>query len=86
MKVSSVKVLDGFRLSLLFENGEEGTVDLSDIAGRGVTKAWLQRQVFESVSVTQAGALEWPGNVDIDGDTLYLRATGKSPSDLYPAI
>jgi len=86
MKVTAAKALDGFKLQLSFENGEQGVVDLAHLAGRGVTLSWNDRSVFESVRVTNAGAVEWPGDVDICGDSLYLRATGKQPEQLFPRL
>lgn len=86
MKVVRVKPLDGFRLSLTFENGESGLADLSDLAGRGVMSVWDDRSVFEQASVTEAGAVEWPGGIDICGDSLYLRVTNKEPEQLFPRL
>lgn len=86
MKAVSVHPLDGFRLGIRFENGFEGEVDISDMAGRGVMSGLKERQVFESVRVTAAGALEWPGGIDICGDSLYLKATGLKPGDLFPKL
>lgn len=86
MKVLEVSPLDGFKLSLRFENGEEGIADLSDLAGRGVLSAWNERSVFERAQVTELGAVEWPGDIDICGDSLYLRATGKQPEQLFPNL
>jgi hypothetical protein len=31
------------------------------------------------------GAIEWPGNLDLCPDALYLRLTGKRPEDVFPA-
>jgi len=86
MKVVEVTPLDGFRLSLRFENGESGIAELSDLAGRGVLSAWNTPSIFESARVTESGAVEWPGDIDICGDSLYLRVTGKEPEQLYPNI
>ncbi len=86
VKVVSVIPLEGYKLSLRFDNGDEGVADLSDLAGRGVMSNWSDRSVFDSVSVTEAGAVEWPGNVDICGDSLYMRATGIRADELFPNL
>jgi len=86
MKIVSAKALRGFRLQLHFENGESGIADLSDIAGRGVLSAWNDRSVFENVRVTEEGAVEWQGELDLCGDALYLRAMNKKPAELFPKI
>ncbi len=35
-KISEVKVLQGYRLELVFDDGARGEVDLSDLVGKGV--------------------------------------------------
>lgn len=86
MRVTKVSVLDGFKLLLSFDNGEEGIADVSDLAGRGVLTAWNERSVFENARATPEGAVEWPGNIDICGDSLYLRVTGKKPEQLFSRL
>ena len=39
-KPVQVKALANYRVWLRYDDGAEGTVDLSDLAGRGVFKAW----------------------------------------------
>jgi hypothetical protein len=86
MEISMVKALPGYRLELQFANGENGLVDLSEFVGRGVFSAWERPGVFEQVSVTSEGAVEWPGEVDMCPDALYLRMTGKKPEELFPPL
>jgi hypothetical protein len=86
MEIVEVKPLCGFRLFLKFNDGVSGTVDLSSFAGRGVFTSWLNEGFFEKVRITDVGALEWPGELDLCPDSLYLQITGKKPEDLFPAL
>jgi hypothetical protein len=86
MKITHAKPLSDYRLQLQFDNGEGGVVDLSSFAGQGVFAAWTMPGVFERVRVSPQGALEWPGEIDLCPDAVYLRMTGKKPEDLFPAI
>lgn len=86
MKITEAQPLDHFRLQLRFDDGASGIADLSHLAGRGVFDSWRKPGVFEQVSITQAGALEWPGEVDLCPDALYLQVTGKRPEELFPAL
>ncbi len=86
MEIIEAKSLPGYRLELRFDNGESGVVDLSEFVGRGVFAAWEQPGVFEQVRVTAEGAVEWPGELDMCPDALYLRMTGKKPEDLFPSL
>ena len=86
MEITKAKPLPGHRLDLLFNNGENGVVDLSEFVGRGVFAAWERPGVFEKVAVTSEGAVEWPGELDVCPDALYLRMTAKKPEDLFPSL
>ena len=86
MKIIDVRPLDGFKLHLRFDDGVSGVADVSSFAGRGVFSAWLETGVFEQVRVTDIGAIEWPGEIDLCPDSLYLRVTGKSPQEIFPAL
>lgn len=86
MRITEAKPLEHFRVFLRFENGATGIVDLSHFAGRGVFSAWEQEGFFERLSVTPEGALQWPGDLDLCPDSLYLQLTGKAPSQVFPAI
>jgi len=86
MKVIEAKALPEFRLFLRFDDGVSGVADLSALAGRGVFSSWLRSGVFDRVRVTDLGAVEWPEEIDLCPDSLYLQVTGKSPEDLFPAL
>jgi hypothetical protein len=86
MRIVAVKPLSGFRLELQFDNSEGGIVDLSSLVGRGVFAAWNKPGVFERVSVTSQGAVEWPGEIDLCPDSLYLRLTSKKPEEVFPSL
>jgi hypothetical protein len=85
-KAVQASPLEDFRLWLNFADGVEGEVDLSDLAGRGVFKAWSNRDVFRAVQVDESGALAWPGEIDLCPDSLYLRLTGKAAEDIFPTL
>jgi len=85
-KVTQAKTLDNYRLSLTFDDGVSGIVDLSDLAGKGVFASWLDPGVFENVRIGSSGELAWSEMIDICPDSLYLRITGKKPEDLFPSL
>jgi len=85
-KVSKVKVLQDYRLDLTFDDGVRGVVDLSDLVGKGVFALWRDYRIFQEVRVGSFGELVWQDKIDLCPDSLYLRATGKQPEEIFPAL
>ena len=80
--VRDVRVLDGYSLHLVFDDGVEGEVDLADLMGHGVFAAWKDESFFRKVSVGEHGELVWDDVVDLCPDSLYLRVSGQTASAL----
>ena len=85
-KVTHAKALPDYRLELTFDDGVTGTVDLSDLVGKGVFTLWRDRRAFEQVHIGSSGELAWGDRVDLCPDALYLKMTGKKPEELFPAL
>jgi hypothetical protein len=79
-------VRNDYRLDLTFADGVCGTVDLSDLAGRGVFALWNDYAEFQKVQIGERGELTWGNQLDLCPDSLYLRATGKNPGDIFPLL
>jgi len=75
-----------FRLFVRYDDGAEGEVDLSNLVGRGVFAAWNDPGVFESVTIGPQGQLMWGEAIELCGDSIYLRLTGKSPEEILPGL
>lgn len=72
--VTEVRVLDGYRLELVFSDGLRGMVDLSGrILGRGgVFEALESQAYFRQVRVNpELGTIVWPNEADFCPDLLY---------------
>jgi hypothetical protein len=85
-KIVKVKALPDYILELEFDDGTAGTVNLSDLAGRGVFAIWLEGDTFEQVRISPSGELVWSDRVDLCPDALYFKVTGKKPEDVFPAL
>lgn len=77
---------DNYRLFLRYDDGTQGELDLSAYVGRGVFKAWLNPSAFKQVKLTEYGNPEWPGEIDLCPDALYMQLTGKKPEEIYPKL
>lgn len=85
-RITKVKAGRGFQVELTFDDGASGTVDLSDLAGKGVFEAWLEPSAFAMVKIGSSGELVWGTGIDLCPDALYLRLTGKKPEDVFPGL
>lgn len=86
VRIIEVRALEGYRLELVFDDGVTGVVDLSSLVGKGVFDLWRDRLAFEQVQIGSSGELVWDDRIDLCPDSLYLKATGKKPEDLFPAL
>jgi hypothetical protein len=65
--------LDGYRLEIVFDNGERRVFDAKPYMQRGVFVRLQNPGVFRAARVV-AGSVEWPGELDLSYDTLYLES------------
>lgn len=78
-----VRPLTDYRIYLEFSDGAKGTVDLSDLRGRGVFEIWNDYAVFEMAHIGGHREIKWNDELELCADTLYLRLTGKTPEELF---
>ncbi len=67
------------RLLLAFANGETRLFDLTPWLDRGVFRALRDSPEFAQARVVD-GSVEWPGEIDLSYDTLYLRSMAVAPA------
>ena len=77
-----VSPLSGYRVWIKYDDGECGEIDLSDVAGQGVFKAWNEPGFFEKVHITSHRSIAWNDDLELCPDALYLELTGKSWHEL----
>jgi len=83
-KIVSVEPLPDYRLKLRFDDGVEGTVNLSHLVGKGVFAAWNDANDFAPVRIGEFGEPLWDGDIDLCPDALYMEVTGKTVDQLFP--
>ena len=72
-RVLKLQAQPGHRLLLNFENGETRLFDLTPWLDKGVFRALRDSPNFALAHVVD-GSVEWPGEIDLSYDTLYLRS------------
>ena len=70
--VTSVHPLAEYRLEVSFDNGERRMFDVKPYMAHGVFMRLKDRSLFEAVRVV-AGSIEWPGEIDLSYETLYIQ-------------
>jgi len=76
-KIVEVKANTDLTLSLVFDNGVCGVVDVSHLKGKGLFKVWADPSVFASVRIGEDGELLWGNDIGLCPDALYIKITGK---------
>ena len=74
-RIAEIKPRHNYTLWLRYDDGVDGTVDLSHLVGRGVFAAWNDPAMFFKARITESGAVEWPGEIDLCPDSLYMRVS-----------
>ena len=78
LKPVAVEPREGFCIWIRYEDGAEGEIDLSDVAGKGVFKVWEDRNFFERVYVSDHRSIAWDDELELCPDSLYMELTGIS--------
>jgi hypothetical protein len=81
-KITSLKILDGYRVWLRFNDGVEGEVDFSAKPRTGVFAFWDNYEDFRKARIGEQGELLWNEQVDFGPDSLWLKVTGHKPEVL----
>lgn len=76
----AIKALPDYKLKVKFDDGVEGTVDLSHLKNGEAFKFWLEPGNFEKAYIDGEG-IAWNESLDIDALNIYLEITGKSFED-----
>jgi len=72
-KITQIKVLDNYRLEILFNDGVKGVVSLADRLFGPVFEPLKDPSFFAKAQVDEFGAVAWPNGADLAPDALYER-------------
>ena len=79
--IESAEYVGGYKIKLVFNTGESGVVDLSDVPDMfDAAKPLKDAAVFQQFFLDDWPTLVWPCGFDLAPEMLYQRATGKSSS------
>ena len=74
-----VRPLKDYRLSLRFDDGVEGEVDIAQLVRlEGIFEPLQKRAFFIRVAINnEIGTICWPNDADLDPDVLYAEISGQ---------
>ena len=82
--IVAVKAIDKYKLNVQFDDGIEGTYDVSHLAGKGIFKSWDIDDNFFKVGIhEESGAISWPGELDLDSLNIYCIIKGVTPENIF---
>jgi hypothetical protein len=76
MKVTAVEYVSDYSISVSFEDGVKGVVDLSELVEKGIFKVLQDKKEFAKV-YSNGYAVAWSDELEIDATSIYLDITGK---------
>ncbi len=85
-RIVAAQVRSGFTVWVRFHDGVDGVVDLSNLAGKGIFRAWESRDFFEKAHVGPGGSLAWSDEIELDPDRIYMTVSGTRVDDLFPNL
>lgn len=68
--IIGVKPSDDYKLSITFENGESGTLDIKQYLDFGLFRKLRDPEAFKRVRVS-FDTIEWESGVDLDPEFVY---------------
>lgn len=83
---TEVEARTRYTLWIRYADGEEGEVDLSHLAGRGVFSIWEDVDAWNDVAIGPNGSIRWSEEVALCPDATYMRLTDQSPEDVFPDL
>ncbi len=75
-RVIFVQPLENYRLTVRFDDGTEGVIEMQDRLFGPVFEPLQDPAVFQQVFVDEFGAIAWPNGADLAPDALHERLRG----------
>ena len=77
MKVQEVKYISDYIISIKFDDGVNGTIELNDLVQNGIFKVLQDKNQFAKV-YTNGYSIAWSNELEIDATKIYSDLTGKN--------
>jgi hypothetical protein len=82
MKVQEVKYIADYTISIKFDDGVSGTIQLNELVQKGIFKALQDKNQFAKV-YTNGYSIAWSNELEIDATKIYSDLTGKNFGKIF---
>ena len=80
LHIKQATYISDYKVEVLFNNGQQGVADLSELVGEGVFAPLQDQAVFAQLQVDdELETLVWPGGVDVAPEFVYYQAFKDDP-------
>jgi len=76
MKVQEVRYIADYTISIKFDDGISGTIQLNDLVQKGIFKVLQDKNQFAKV-YTNGYSIAWSNKLEIDAANIYSELTDK---------
>ncbi len=77
-RITSLKVLENYRIWMCFDDGISGEVDFSQKPRTGVYAPWQDYEYFRRARIDSEGQLGWDDQVDFSAESLWRKISSSS--------
>lgn len=73
-KPIQVTAIKKYSITIMYDDGTSGEIDLSHLSGKGVFKAWDKNDFFSKVYIDkQSKSISWNDIIQLCPNTLYFK-------------
>jgi len=83
-EVTALEYRDGYVYHVVFDDGMEADVDLSEYVGKGPVFAPLRDLAYFRTARIEGGTISWPNGADIAPETLYEEVVNAQQRETAP--
>lgn len=69
--IDEIKILEGYKIQVRFDNGDEKVCDIEPFLGEGDFKELKDKNLFNTIKSIRWG-VEWDNGLDLSADTLDI--------------
>lgn len=75
-KAKKIKVLNNFKISVIFQDNEERMLDIKPFCTGNIFKQFLNDEtLFKTARLDKLGGIEWDNGASLSPETIYIKSS-----------